>query len=87
MYFTQIARICSGQEDNLEELYNELTRYHFVIVLLLFEQDEEIHNNMNAVWSKAFQIVDQINIINEQYKKLQESPNVTDIYRKSRDSY
>ena len=87
LYFTQIARICSGQEDNLEELYNELTRYHFVIVLLLFEQDEEIHNNMNAVWSKAFQIVDQINIINEQYKKLQESPNVTDIYRKSRDSY
>lgn len=77
LYFTQIVRICSGQEDNLEEIYNELTRYHFAIVLLLFEQDEEIHNNMSAVRSKAFEIVDQSNIINQQYMKMKDNPNIT----------
>lgn len=77
LYFTQIARICSGEEDNLEEIYNELTRYHFAIVLLLFEQDEEIHNNMSEVRSKAFEIVDLSNIINQQYMKMKESPNIT----------
>lgn len=80
LYFTQIARICSGQEGNLEEIYNQLTRYHFAIVLLLFEQDEEIHNNMSAVRSKAFEIVDQSNIINQQYMKMKESPNITEIH-------
>lgn len=85
LYFTQIARICSGQEDNLEEIYNELTRYHFAIVLLLFEQDEEIHNNMSVVRSKAFEIVDQSNIINQQYKKLKEYPNATATYIESQD--
>ena len=75
LYFTQIARICSGQEDNLGEIYNELTRYHFAIVLLLFEQDEELHNNMSAVRSKAFEIVVQSNIINHQLEKLNESHN------------
>ena len=85
LYFTQIARICSGQEDNLEEIYNELTRYHFAIVLLLFEQDEEIHNNMSVVRSKVFEIVDQSNIINQQYKKLKESPNATETYIESQE--
>lgn len=85
LYFTQIARICSEQEDNLEEIYNELTRYHFAIVLLLFEQDEEIHNNMSVVRSKAFEIVDQSNIINQQYKKLKESPNATETYIESQE--
>lgn len=85
LYFTQIARICSGQEDNLEEIYNELTRYHFAIILLLFEQDEEIHNNMSVVRSKAFEIVDQSNIINQQYKKLKESPNATETYIESQE--
>ncbi len=77
LYFTQIVRICSEQEDNLEEIYNELTRYHFAIVLLLFEQDEEIYNNMSAVRSKAFEIVDQSNIINQQYMKMKDNPNIT----------
>lgn len=85
LYFTQIARLCSGQENNLEEIYNELTHYHFAIILLLFEQDEEIHNNMSAVRSKAFEIVDQSNIINQQYKKLQESPNITETYIESQE--
>lgn len=85
LYFTQIGRICSGQEDNLEEIYNELTRYHFAIVLLLFEQDEEIHNNMSVVRSKAFEIVDQSNIINQQYKKLKEFPNATESYIESQE--
>lgn len=86
LYFTQIARICNGQEDDLEEINNELTRYHFSIVLLLFEQDEEIHNNMNVVRSKAFEIVDQSNIINQQYKKRKEFPNATEAYIESQEA-
>lgn len=78
LYFTQIARICSEQEDYIGEIYNELTHYHFAIVLLLFEQDVEVHNNMSAVLRKAFEIVEQSNIINQQYKKLKESPNITE---------
>lgn len=85
LYFTQIARICSGQENNLEEIYNELTRYHFAIVLLLFEQDKEIHNNMSAVRNKAFEIVDQSKIINQQYMKMNESPNITEAYIESQE--
>lgn len=78
LYFTQIARICSEQEDNLGEIYNELTHYHFAIVLLLFEQDVEVNDNMSVVRRKAFEIVEQSNIINQQYKKLKESPNITE---------
>lgn len=85
LYFTQIARLCSGQENNLEEIYNELTHYHFAIILLLFKQDKEIHDNMSAVRSKAFEIVGQNNIINQQYKKFQKSPNITDTYIESQD--
>jgi len=43
----------------------------------LFEQDEEIHNNMSTVRSKAFEIVDQSNIINQQYMKMKDNPNIT----------
>lgn len=85
LYFTQIARICSGQENNLEEIYNELTRYHFAIVLLLFEQHKEIHNNMSAVRNKAFEIVEQSKIINKQYMKMKESPNITEAYIESQE--
>ncbi len=85
LYFTQIARICSGQEDNLEEIYNELTHYHFAILLLLFEQNEEIHNNMSAVRSKAFEIVDQSNIINQQNKKLKEPFHAREDYIESQE--
>lgn len=85
LYFTQIARLCSGQENNLEEIYNELTHYHFAIILLLFKQDKEIHDNMSAVRSKAFEIVGQNNIINQQYNKFQKSPNITDTYIESQD--
>lgn len=35
LYFTQIARLCNGQEECLEEIHNELLRTHFAIVLLL----------------------------------------------------
>lgn len=77
LYFTQIARICNGQEDNLEEIYNELTHYHFAIVLLLFEKNKEIHNNMSAIRSKAFEIVDLNNMIKQQYNKLTDSTNIT----------
>ncbi len=69
LYFTQIARLCSGQENNLGDIYNELTHYHFAIILLLFEQDKDLHNNMSALRSRAFEIVDQNNIIISQYEK------------------
>lgn len=69
LYFTQITRICSGQEENLKEIYNELTHYHFAVTLLLFEQDKEIHDNMSAIRSNAFEIVKQNNIILSEYKK------------------
>ena len=60
LYFTQIARMCKGQEENREAIYNELTRYHFSILLLLspsHQLDVEIHNHMSAIRSKALQIV------------------------------
>lgn len=76
-YFTQIGRICGGQEENLAEIYNELTRCHFAIVLLLFEQDSALHDNMSAVRNKAFQIVDQNKIIENQFNKYKDSPNMT----------
>lgn len=69
LYFTQIARLCSGQENNLGDIYNELTHYHFAIILLLFEQDKELHDNMSALRNKAFEIVDQNNIIDSQYNR------------------
>lgn len=70
LYFTQIERICNAQEDDLEEIFNNLTRYHFAIVLLLFKQDNEIHNNMSAVRSIAHDIVRQNNIIKQHYTEL-----------------
>lgn len=63
MYFTQIARICNDQEENLKEIYNDLTHYHFGIILLLFEQDKEILDNMSVVNRKALEIVTQNRII------------------------
>lgn len=70
LYFTQIERICSGQEENIEEIYNELTRYHFAIALLLFKQDQEIHDNMSILRSKAYEIVTQSNLLKRQYREL-----------------
>lgn len=85
LYFTQIERMCSGQEDNLAEIYNELTHYHFAIVLLLFKQNAEIQNNMNAVRKKAFEIVNQSNIIDQQYKQMEGLHNITKAYIESQD--
>ena len=69
LYFTQIARICKGQENNLGDIYNELTHYHFAIILLLFEQDKDLHDNMSTLRDMAQEIVDQNNIIISQYDK------------------
>ena len=86
LYFTQIARICGGQEDNLVEIYNELIRYHFAIVMLLSDQDKEIHNNMSTVRNMAFEIVDQKNIINQQYIKMNNSStNITEPHIESQE--
>ena len=70
LYFTQIERICNGNEANLEGIYNELTRYHFAIALLLFQQDQEINDNMYILRNKAFEIVKQNNLITQQYREL-----------------
>lgn len=59
LHFTQIARIFSEQEDNFVENYNKLTNYHFAIVLLLFEKDVKVHDNMSIVWRNAFEIAKQ----------------------------
>lgn len=80
LYFTQIARICSEEEDDVSEIYNELLHFHFAIALLLFEQDVEVQNNMSAVRNKAMEIVKQSNIINQQYDDLRISPNITKEY-------
>ena len=69
LYFTQIIRICNEKDENLEEIYNELTRYHFAIILLLSEKDTELHNQMSIVRNKAAEIVRQDNIIKAEYKK------------------
>ena len=61
LYFTQIARLCNGQETDLQAIYNELTRYHFSIVFLLSSQhddDVRIHDCMSAIRSKALEIVE-----------------------------
>lgn len=70
LYFTQIERICNGNEADLEGIYNELTRYHFAIALLLFQQDQEINDNMYILRNKAFEIVKQNNLIKQQYREL-----------------
>lgn len=69
LYFAQISRLCGGKENDLVGIYNELTRYHFAISLHLFEQDKDLYDNMNTVLSKASEIVDLNNIIEQQYKK------------------
>ena len=61
LYFTQIARLCNGQETDVQAIYNELTRYHFSIVFLLSSQhdyDVRIHDCMSAIRSKALEIVE-----------------------------
>lgn len=78
LYFTQIARICDGQEENLGEIYNEFIHYHFAIALLLFEQDRKINDDMCTVRNKAFEIVEQSNIIKQQYEKLNECSDNAD---------
>lgn len=61
------------------EIYNELTCYHFAIILnktLLFKQDVEIQNNMSMDRKKAFEIVNQNSIIIQQYKLMGDSPEI-----------
>mgnify|MGYP001853144138 CR=1 FL=1 len=81
LYFTQIIRICNEKDENLEEIYNELTRYHFAIILLLSEKDVELHNQMSIVRNKAAEIVRQDNLIKVEYKKNEGllSHNINDV--------
>lgn len=75
-YFTQIARLIGGQEKNVAEIYNELTLCHFAIVLLIFKQDEFLHNEMSAIRNKAHKIIDYFGIINNQYRQANRDPEV-----------
>jgi len=71
-YFTQIARLCGGQEFILNEIVNELITCHFAIVLHLFkgfERDENLHNEMSAIRKKAKRIVEYDSIISCEYLK------------------
>lgn len=68
-YFTQIERLCGNQEKDVTNIFNELTLYHFAIVLLIFKQEEQLHDEMNAIREKAFRIVDFSNIISDEYSK------------------
>ena len=83
LYFTQITRICSEQEDNPLEIYNELTRYHFSILMLLSDEDTELHNNMSAIRSKSLDIVQQDSIIKQQYNIYGESCSNIEIERQA----
>lgn len=72
LYFTQISRLCKGKEKNIDEIYNELTRYHFSILLLLSPSqklDVEIHNQMSAIRSKAMEIVKRCKEMKEKSSK------------------
>ena len=66
-YFTQITRLCGNQEKDVTNIFNELTLYHFSIVLLIFKQDEQVHDEMSAIREKAFRIVDFSNMISNEY--------------------
>lgn len=68
-YFTQITRLCGNQEKDVTEIFNKLTLYHFAIVLLIFKQDRELHDEMSAIREKAFRIVDLSNMISDEYLK------------------
>ena len=78
LYFTQIARLCGGQENNLIEVFNELTRYHFAICLLIFKQDESLQNSLSAIRNKAFQLIDLNSVILSRYKDEVKALNRTD---------
>lgn len=69
IYFTQISRICNCKEENSEEIYNELVRYHYAIILHLYKQDKKTHNSMSAIKSSALAIVNASNTILSQYQK------------------
>ena len=63
-YFTQIARLCDEQEhSDLSLIYNELVKYHFEIILLIFKQDIKLHDTMEAIREIASKIVAVNNVI------------------------
>lgn len=68
-YFTQIARLCGNQEKDVTSIFNDLTLYHFAIVLLIFKQDKQLHDEMSIIREKAFRIVNFSNMISNEYLK------------------
>lgn len=74
-YFTQIARLCGNQENDVTSIFNELTLYHFAIALLIFKQDKYLYDEMNIIREKAFRIVDFSNIISNEYLKVGQNIN------------
>ena len=74
-YFTQIARLCENQENDITNIYNELVFYHFAIVLLLFVHNDSLHDEMNVIKEKALKIVDLSNMILNEYLKVGQNIN------------
>ena len=76
-YFTQVTRICAEQESDLSAILNELNKYHFEIVLLIFKQDKQLHDNMSAIRKKSSEIVEQHNIVIRRYEEMiKENPQI-----------
>ena len=76
-YFAQVTRICAEQESDLSAILNELNKYHFEIVLLIFKQDKQLHDNMSAIRKKSSEIVEQHNIVTRRYEEIiKENPQI-----------
>ena len=69
-YFTQVTRICTGdEEEEMVEIYNQLTHYHFAIVLLQKGEDDTLHNNMSAIRDYAHRIIKYNEVIERIYEE------------------
>lgn len=97
MYFTQISRICNCQEENLDEIYNELTRYHYAVILLFNKHDKKTHDRMDYVRSYALDIVEankkistiyknNFDLFPEEIEELEEIKEARNIIRRRRNS-
>lgn len=56
-YFTQITRLCSNREKNHLDIYNEFTKAHFMLFMLISEDETDLQNKMNALRATANELV------------------------------
>lgn len=76
MYYTQISRICSGHEDNLHNIHNELIMYHYSITLLLFEKDKPIIEHMDVIKEQSLEIIKLYDQIKQRCEELGNQPGI-----------